>query len=80
MWRPTPTAESGTHRGLDALRAAGWRGSGYVRWGGALQPRLPVVAVGDSGDPAAAIGEVDEAGRCAGFLAQLDPGGTPPLG
>src|SRR4051812_23378184 len=22
----------GYHRGLDALRAAGWRGSGYVRW------------------------------------------------
>jgi hypothetical protein len=23
----------GYHRGLDALRQAGWRGSGYVRWG-----------------------------------------------
>ena len=22
----------GYHRGLDALRANGWRGSGYVRW------------------------------------------------
>ena len=22
----------GYHRGLDALRASGWRGSGYVRW------------------------------------------------
>ena len=22
----------GYHRGLDALRRAGWRGSGYVRW------------------------------------------------
>src|SRR6185312_15628376 len=22
----------GYHRGLDALRGAGWRGSGYVRW------------------------------------------------
>ncbi|MGH9122282.1 MAG: DUF3151 family protein [Acidimicrobiales bacterium] len=25
-------ARVGYHRGLDALRAAGWRGSGYVRW------------------------------------------------
>ena len=26
-------ARVGYHRGLDALRATGWRGSGYVRWG-----------------------------------------------
>jgi hypothetical protein len=25
-------ARVGYHRGLDALRKAGWRGSGYVRW------------------------------------------------
>src|SRR5471032_1680059 len=25
-------ARVGYHRGLDSLRAAGWRGSGYVRW------------------------------------------------
>ena len=25
-------ARVGYHRGLDALRASGWRGSGYVRW------------------------------------------------
>src|SRR5580700_3153522 len=25
-------ARVGYHRGLDTLRAAGWRGSGYVRW------------------------------------------------
>src|SRR5690349_19789160 len=25
-------ARVGYHRGLDALRGAGWRGSGYVRW------------------------------------------------
>ena len=30
--RPTPASGSGYHRGLDALRRAGWRGSGYVRW------------------------------------------------
>ena len=33
----------GYHRGLDALRANGWRGSGYVRWNVARQPGLPPV-------------------------------------
>ena len=42
-------ARVGYHRGLDALRAAGWRGSGYVRWAretnrGLLpRPRRPAV-------------------------------------
>ncbi len=31
----------GYHRGLDALRANGWRGSGYVRWTAPDQPGLP---------------------------------------
>jgi hypothetical protein len=62
----------GYHRGLDRLRASGWRGSGYVRWEhetnrgflGALQGLQRM---------AAAIGETEEADRCAQFLAQLDP-------
>ena len=62
----------GYHRGLDALRAAGWRGSGYVRWAhpsnrGFLQALEGLRA------KAAAIGEADEEDRCATFLLQLDP-------
>jgi len=66
----------GYHRGLDTLRASGWRGSGYVRWAapgniGFLRCLLGL------GKMAAAIGEVDEAERCHQFLLQLDPSGIP---
>jgi hypothetical protein len=62
----------GYHRGLDRLRANGWRGTGYVRWRyetnrGFLRALAGLQRV------AAAIGERDEAERCAHFLAQLDP-------
>lgn len=69
----------GYHRGLDALRAAGWRGSGYVRW---TEPsnRGFLWSLLGLGRSAAAIGESDEADRCAGFLVQLDPGGEPAAG
>jgi hypothetical protein len=65
-------ARVGYHRGLDALRAAGWRGSGYVRWRdepnrGFLRSLHALELA------AAAIGEVDEEQRCALFLRQLDP-------
>jgi hypothetical protein len=65
-------ARVGYHRGLDSLRAAGWRGSGYVRWRdepnrGFLRS-LHALEV-----TAAAIGEVEEEQRCALFLRQLDP-------
>ena len=65
-------ARVGYHRGLDALRAAGWRGSGYVRWrdepnrGFLRSLHMLQVAAG-------AIGEVDEEMRCDLFLRQLDP-------
>ena len=67
----------GYHRGLDTLRANGWRGSGYVRWEhpgnhGFLR------ALAGLQRTAAAIGEVDEAERCAQFLRQLDPAWPPP--
>jgi hypothetical protein len=67
----------GYHRGLDALRASGWRGSGYVRW---VEPtnRGFLRALAGLGDMATAIGEDDEADRIALFLAQLDPLGRPP--
>ncbi|HJM21805.1 MAG TPA: DUF3151 family protein [Acidimicrobiales bacterium] len=66
----------GYHRGLDALRAAGWRGSGYVRWSeetnlGFLRSLLGLHRA------AAAIGEIDEEERTGQFLMQLDPSGVP---
>jgi hypothetical protein len=62
----------GYHRGLDRLRANGWRGSGYVR---STHPenRGFLSCLRGLGEMAAAIGEVDEADRCATFLQQLDP-------
>jgi hypothetical protein len=66
----------GYHRGLDRLRANGWRGSGYVRW---VHPsnRGFLRALDGLQRSAAAIGESDEAERCAQFLLQLDPGWPP---
>lgn len=66
----------GYHRGLDALRANGWRGSGYVRWS-APGNRGFLRCLYGLGRCAAAIGEHDEAERCAQFLVQLDPNGVP---
>lgn len=60
-------ARTGYHRGLDALRRSGWRGSGPVPWShvpnqGFLRCLWALsVAAGR-------IGEVDEAERCAQFL------------
>jgi hypothetical protein len=62
----------GYHRGLDALRAAGWRGSGYVR-GTHPTNRAFLRCLDGLRIEAGAIGEADEAERCAQFLAQLDP-------
>jgi hypothetical protein len=66
----------GYHRGLDALRANGWRGSGYVRWSSASNHGFLRSLLGLQ-RMAAAIGETDEAERCALFLAQPAPGGDP---
>jgi hypothetical protein len=62
----------GYHRGLDALRANGWRGAGYVRWAHPSN-RGFLRALDGLGRQAAAIGEADEAERCAQFLRQLAP-------
>ena len=69
---------TGYHRGLDKLRASGWRGSGYVRW------RHPsnrgfLRALSGLQRVAARVGENAEAERCALFLVQLDPD-WPPAG
>lgn len=66
----------GYHRGLDRLRANGWRGTGYVRW---VHPENTgfLRALDGLRRTAEAIGEADEAERCAQFLTQLDPAGRP---
>jgi hypothetical protein len=69
----------GYHRGLDRLRASGWRGSGYVRWADE-DNRGFLRCLRGLGQTAGRLGEVDEAARCAQFLAQLDPGGVPAQG
>jgi hypothetical protein len=66
----------GYHRGLDRLRANGWRGSGYVRWTYPENRGFLRALVGLERS-ARAIGEVDEEERCALFLRQLDPSWPP---
>ena len=66
----------GYHRGLDQLRQSGWRGTGYVRWENPSN-RGFLRALHGLQTAAAAIGEADEEGRCAQFLAQLDPSWPP---
>ena len=66
----------GYHRGLDTLRASGWRGSGYVRWTHGTNHGFLWALLGLHRS-AQAIGELDEAERCAQFLMQLDPSGVP---
>jgi len=63
----------GYHRGLDTLRANGWRGSGYVRWQHESN-RGFLRSLDGLGRVAGEIGEADEEARCWEFLHQLDPG------
>ena len=66
----------GYHRGLDARRAAGWRGSGYVR--SAHPENLGFLRALDGlRRQAGRIGEADEEARCADFLRQCDPDWPP---
>ena len=62
----------GYHRGLDTLRGAGWRGSGYVRWRHETN-RGFLRCVDGLRVAAGRIGETDEEQRCEQFLRQLDP-------
>ena len=66
----------GYHRGLDRLRASGWRGSGYVRWQHE-ENRGFLRALDGLRRAADEIGETDEADRCATFLQQLEPSWPP---
>lgn len=62
----------GYHRGLDALRANGWKGSGFVKW--SHPGNVGFLRCLDGLRRAAIeLDEVDEAERCRLFLLQLDP-------
>lgn len=65
-------ARVGYHRGLDALRRAGWKGHGSIPWShdanrGVLQALYALHRAAD------AIGEEDEVERLAAFLEDADP-------
>jgi hypothetical protein len=65
-------ARTGYHRGLDALRRAGWKGQGPVLW--SHEPNRGVLrAIHALGQAAATIGEVEEAARCRQLLNDSDP-------
>lgn len=69
----------GYHRGLDRLRASGWRGTGYVRWVHETN-RGFLRSLEGLRESAGAIGESDEEERCRHFVAQLDPDHARDLG
>lgn len=65
-------ARVGYHRGLDALRRAGWKGHGPVPF--AHVPNQGFLRALDAlGRAAEAIEEDDEAARCRGLLLDCDP-------
>ncbi len=65
-------ARTGYHRGLDALRRAGWRGHGPVPF--RHEPnRGFLMSLHALGRAAERIGEQDEAVRCRQFLTDCDP-------
>jgi hypothetical protein len=72
-------ARTGYHRGLDALRRAGWRGQGPIPW--EHEPNRGFLrALAALSRAAGAIGERDEEQRCATFLADSDPQAARELG
>ncbi|WP_296106752.1 DUF3151 domain-containing protein [uncultured Corynebacterium sp.] len=65
-------ARTGYHRGLDALRANGWKGWGSVPW--AHEPNRGVLrAIAALALAARAIGEDNEYDRCRKLLEDSDP-------
>jgi hypothetical protein len=68
-------ARVGYHRGLDALRRAGWRGAGHVR--ARRDENLGFLrSLNALRSAASALGEDDEEERCERFLDELDPDWT----
>jgi hypothetical protein len=72
-------ARTGYHRGLDALRRAGWKGSGPIPWAHAPN-RGFLRALHALAQAADAIGEGDEAARCSHLLNDSDPQAAGALG
>ena len=65
-------ARTGYHRGLDALRSNGWRGTGPVPW--SHEPNRGVLrAIMMLATAAQAIGEDDEYIRCLNLVNDCDP-------
>ncbi|WP_248123881.1 DUF3151 domain-containing protein [Micrococcus lacusdianchii] len=65
-------ARVGYHRGLDALRKAGWRGAGPVPW--SHEPNRGFLrALYALGRASAGIGETEEVQRIRTFLDDSDP-------
>lgn len=65
-------ARVGYHRGLDALRGAGWRGAGPVPW--SHEPNRGFLrSLAALGQAAAAIGEEAEVTRITKLLHDSDP-------
>ncbi len=65
-------ARTGYHRGLDALRRAGWKGTGPVPFAHEGN-RGFLRALYALGRAAGAIGEIEEAERISSFLNDSDP-------
>ncbi|MGV0383269.1 DUF3151 domain-containing protein [Corynebacterium sp. 22_2729] len=72
-------ARTGYHRGLDALRGNGWRGTGPVPWDH-VPNRGVLRAIGALVQTARALGEDDEVVRCLNLLHDCDPAAAPALG
>lgn len=72
-------ARTGYHRGLDALRGNGWRGTGPVPWDH-VPNRGVLRAIGALVQTARALGEDGEVVRCLNLLHDCDPAAAPALG
>ena len=72
-------ARTGYHRGLDALRRAGWKGYGPVPW--SHEPNRGFLrSLHALGRAAAAVGEDEEADRIRQFVGDSDPAAIDALG
>lgn len=72
-------ARTGYHRGLDALRRAGWRGHGPIPW--EHVPNQGFLRALDAlGRASAAIGDDDEAQRIGAFILDASPEAVEALG
>jgi Protein of unknown function (DUF3151) len=72
-------ARTGYHRGLDQLRRSGWHGNGPIPW--EHEPNRGFLrSLHALGQAARAIGEDDEAARCADFLRESSATAAAELG